>query len=360
MNIKKFLKRTALFVLLPLFILSITEAYILPPNFFTYRVWEAIVYKNPVPHLGSFYPNTHIKMDEQGDLAARTRYAVVKKNIEWSIDELGFRNDSFVEDQDLLLIGDSFTAGLTLNQDETITRRVKVLLGGKAKVYNIAPASFGDFAFLYQNKFLAKPKVVIFSLVERNLPDAFSLQQDAIDRKLKLSRVVSKTFDFRQLNKNIDRLLAFNSLKWAAAKVNKTRIGYQSPFDSTLFFMKGKEVKIFTLKEAEQTAKKIIGYKKYCDDAGIQFLFLPMPNKETVYYDMVPLRQQPQFLLQLDSILRGAGVETINSLGIYNSIKGQAGMLYQPDDTHWNEKATTIFAKEIVAHPLLQRVFGKE
>lgn len=356
MPIKKFLKRIALFVLLPLFLLGITEAFLLPPNFFTYRTWEAIIYKNPVPHLGGFYPDTHTKMDEEGDLAFHTKYAIVKRNVQWDIDKFGYRNNEFIEDPDVLLIGDSFTAGITLSQDETITNRLQALLGKKLKVYNIAPSSFGNFNFLYQNRFLKKPKLIIFSLVERNLPSILTVEQEANDRKLKYSRSVSKTFDFRSFNTRVDRLVAFNSLKWAAARMNETHIGHQSPQDTTLFFMQGKEVKMYTLKDAEATAKTIVSYKKYCDDAGIRFLFMPMPNKETVYFDMVPLDKQPQFLFQLDSILHSNAVATINTLGFYNSIRSKAGMLYKPDDTHWNEKTTAIMAAEIVKQPLLQQL----
>ncbi len=356
MTIRKFLKKIVLFVLPPLLLIAITEAFFLPPNFFTYRTWEAIIYKNPIPHLGGFYPNMHTKMDEQGDLAFRTKYAIFKKDVEWDIDKLGFRNDEFVEDPDVLLIGDSFTAGIALSQDETITNKTQALVGKKLKIYNIAPSSFGNFNFLYQNKFLKKPKLVIYSLVERNLPAILTIEEEANDRKLKLVRSLGKSFDFKGFNTCIDRLISFNSLRWATAKMSETNIGHQSPFDTTLFFMQGKEVKHYILKDAQATAKKIISFKKYCDGAGIQFIFMPMPNKETIYFDMVPLDNQPQFLFQLDSLLHNSGVETINTLSIYNSLRSSIPMLYKPEDTHWNEKATTIMADEIVKHPVLQKM----
>ena len=356
MTVKKFLRKVILFALPPLLVIAITEAFFLPPNFFTYRTWEALIYKNPVPHLGGFYPDMHTIMDEQGDLAFRTKYAIVDKDVKWDIDKLGFRNNKFVEDPDALIIGDSFTAGIALSQDETITNKTQMLLGKKLKVYNIAPSSFGNFNFLYQNKFIQKPRLIIYSLVERNLPSILTIEEEAHDRKLKLVRSAGKSLDFKGFNTCIDRLISFNSLRWAAAKMGETNIGHKSPFDSTLFFMQGKEVKHFALKDAEATAKKIISYKKYCDDAGIRFIFMPMPNKETVYFDLVPFDKQPQFLFQLDSILHQSGVETINTLSIYNGLRSSVPVLYKPDDTHWNAKATTIIAEEIVKHPVLQKM----
>lgn len=353
---KPFLKRTLLFLLLPVVITGIIEAFVLPPNYFTYRSWEALIFKNPIPHMGGFYPNMHTEMAEQGDLAFRTRFAVTKEHVQWTTDKLGFRNETFVEEPDVLFIGDSFTAGVTLNQDETISSRVGTALGGRASVYNMAPSSFGNFSFLYKEHFVRKPKVLVFSIVERLAPVVLTVTQEENDRRLKYLRKINKVLVFKGVNTVIDRLTAFNSFKWAASRINQRKgAGAQSPVDSSVFFMEGVKKKFFTLKNAEATAKVILSYKKYCDELGIAFIFMPMPDKESVYYNLVPFQQQPQYLLQLDSILQQSGVATINTLGIYNRIKDSTGTLYKPDDTHWNEVATKIIGNEVAHHPLLQQ-----
>ena len=81
---------------------------------------------------------------------------------------------------------------------------------------------------------------------------------------------------------------------------------------------------------------------------GIDFLFLPMPDKETVYFELVPFIKQPNYLFKLDSILTNSNVATINTLKIYNEFrKENKSLLYHFDDTHWNSNATEIIANEI-------------
>lgn len=91
--------------------------------------------------------------------------------------------------------------------------------------------------------------------------------------------------------------------------------------------------------------ENIVSYKKYCDSIGVEFLFLPIPNKETVYYKNVPFETQPDYLFKIDSILNYRKVESINSLKIFNDSKKY---VYHKDDTHWNYEGVNLIANEIV------------
>ncbi|MCX6308678.1 MAG: hypothetical protein NTY32_07590, partial [Bacteroidia bacterium] len=80
----------------------------------------------------------------------------------------------------------------------------------------------------------------------------------------------------------------------------------------------------------------------------IEFLFLPMPDKETVYYELVPFEKQPTYLFRLDSLLTNAGIATINTLSLYNNYREQhKDLLYQKDDSHWTPIATEMVSKEL-------------
>lgn len=304
--------------------------------------------------MGAFYPNMHTEMSEQGDLGFNTRYGVTKQHVQWITDQLGFRNDSFTEDPDVLFIGDSFIAGIALSQEETISNRLAATLDKKVKVYNMAPSSFANFIFFYKNNIVKKPRVIVFSCVERSMPSLLTVEQEENDRRLKYLRILNKSLSFKSVNSSIDRFFAFNTLKWAAAKINhRAGRGYQSPKDSSIIFLEGKTAKRFGIKEANAVAATILSYKKYCDELGIQFLFMPMPNKETVYYNLVPFTEQPPFLLQLDSILHQSGVATINTLGIYNKTSNANCTLYTRDDTHWNRNATKIIAAALAGDSVI-------
>ncbi len=95
--------------------------------------------------------------------------------------------------------------------------------------------------------------------------------------------------------------------------------------------------------------KNIETYKHFCDSLEISFLFLPLPNKETVYYNEVPLSEQPGFLFKLDTELKKRNISTINSLKVFNLFRQKSNSLvYHLDDTHWNFNGINIIADEIV------------
>ena len=157
---KRFLRKTVLFVLVPAIILCFIDA-VLPPTFFSYRSAEGIQYKSGiVPHFGYFYPNTTSEMLAQGDLCFHTKYRQYRKEV-WHIDALGFRNDSVLQDPDIIIIGDSFIGGFNGTQDELFSKQLDTALGGGVKIYNMAPSTVSNFDKLLKTGLLKKPKLII-------------------------------------------------------------------------------------------------------------------------------------------------------------------------------------------------------
>ena len=116
-----------------------------------------------------------------------------------------------------------------------------------------------------------------------------------------------------------------------------------------MFFLKGATGKPHTEDDLITTVNAIKSYKKYCDALGIDFLVVPMPDKESVYYDLVPLPTQPDYLLRFDSMVKSAGINSINTLQVYNDyLQKNSVLLYHLDDAHWNPNATEVVADEIV------------
>ena len=73
-----------------------------------------------------------------------------------------------------------------------------------------------------------------------------------------------------------------------------------------------------------------------------------MPDKESVYYELVPFESQPEYLHKLDSLLTSVGVPVIPTLKIYNEYRAKTDtLLYYPDDTHWNPVATSVMAGKV-------------
>lgn len=337
---RKFLKRALIFLVVPLIIIAICEIAV-PVTFFVYRPWEAIIFSTPVPTNSPFYPNARMKMNSLGDLCHHTAHSILKKG-NWIIDNLGYRNDEFIEEADILIIGDSFVAGSSLSQENTITSQVKQR-NGQLKVYNMAPGSVSKFDMYLKKGIIKKPKLLIFSIVERNVPDKLVAYNANIKSRIK------EMFEWRNVNIYIDKTFRLLSLNWLKARIsNSTGSGIPGTEDSKMFFLNGKKQQHET-GDLEATAEIIISYKKYCDSLGIHFLFLPMPDKETVYFENVPLSKQSNYLLELDTLLQLSNVPTINTLALYNEYKQlQPDLLYSLDDTHWNPTATELISKEII------------
>lgn len=330
--------------MLPISILWVGEFICLPINYFTHRNWEALLLQSKIPFYGPYFPNVNIQSVEVGDLAYYTEFAINKKVI-WKTDELGFRNEVVINKPDILVIGDSFIAGTSLSQEQTFTNQLSKEFHGKFEIYNFAPSSFSYWVRLMEQGTLKKPKYLIFSCVERYIPEVFVPTKNNYDscrerikyeiRKIGLAPVV-------------DRLTRFYSLKWVAARIrNNTGNGIQSGINKKMFFLHGKSVGERKEDDIHKTVEAIVSYKKYCDSIGVKFLFLPMPNKETVYYDLVPLPQQPNFIFKVNALLKQNGISTVNTLAIYNKSRSIDKFLYQLDDTHWNPYGVHIIARTV-------------
>lgn len=332
------------FILIPTLIWGIIEA-LLPITFFTHRHFEAVNFSSKVPAKTKMYPNIFSSMDAVGDLCHHTKNEIIKHEI-WKTDKLGFRNDVFVEEADILFIGDSFVEGSSLSQDKIISNKVREKLNGK-KVYSMAPSNLNCFDEYLKRGIIKKPKVLIFSIVERNVPD--KLESYKLDNFSSIKNTLNEMFSFGDINVYIDKAFKHYSVNWIQARINNSKgKGIQSQINQKMYFLNGPNQE-YNNKNISITRDVLVTYKRYCDSLGIKFIFLPMPNKETVYYELVPFKKQPNYLLTLDSLLQNSNIQTINTLKIYNEYRQtNSDLLYHYDDTHWNSNATELISKAIV------------
>ena len=338
---KVFLQNIFLFIS-PIIFLLVIEA-LLPPTLFTFRSWEGISFNSRIYTHSPFYPDTKIYTNAVGDLCHHTNKATVKTEY-WITDKLGFRNDEFVDEADILFIGDSFIAGSSLSQDETISNRVKSKYKTRQKVYNMAPSSISRFKYYLETGVIKKPKLVIFSIVERDVPPMIVTSKESL-----LKKYIFKIFKTGNINTYIDKAFKLSSLRWLKSRIQGNKgIGLPAKGNSDMYFFEGTFQK-HKKNDLQTTVMIIKSYKKYFDSLGIKFLFVPMPDKETVYYELVPFDKQPNYLFQLDSLLNIANISTINTLKVYNDYrKTNNELLYNLDDSHWNSNATELLSKVIV------------
>ena len=134
-----------------------------------------------------------------------------------------------------------------------------------------------------------------------------------------------------QLPMTVDRMVKFNFLRWISVKINPNE--WKNQIHVMSHSEKGSQQKMLFLKSpneinngkdtvSNKEINALLSYKTFCDKNGIVFIFVPLPDKETVYYDQLPgMKKQNTFLKKLDTAIQKKGIASINALEIFNTSK---------------------------------------
>lgn len=348
---KKFLLKLVLF-LSPFIIAQAVELFVLPIDFFTFRTWEALRIMGPSLSTGKFYPNFRLEKAEVGTLAKNSNDAAHQK-VTWVTDQYGYRNTNAWEKPDVVIIGDSFIAGDTLDQQEILSEVLQSEL--RMKVYAMAPANIKNF--LNDPRFVDNPpKVLIFERVEQQI------SPDSIDKPKQGSRKTDWARLRQHLTQNhliadIDiiqnRIFKWNALNFLRARVTDFFYGKQpAPAGTKLFDGKpmlfNRLIRRLNLSENQtrQIARILESYEKVLQTRGIKFIFLPVPCKKTIYYDIAPDESKSDEFSRFVTSLQTHGITTVNLEQAFLNARKQNEdlLLYQLDDSHWNYEAVKITA----------------
>lgn len=357
---KRFLAKSTLF-LLP-FVLAIgIELFVLPIDFFTFRVWEALVirkYRNILP--GEFYPNMEITKIEEGDLAHHTEFTY-KRKVKWYTDRYGYRKQNTNRKKhEVVIIGDSNIAGSGLTQEDILSEVLEKKL--KVSAYPVSPASLDTF--LKERRFRSDPPdIVIISSVERfvfYLPPV-KIRSKKISTKLKtrireigyrLRNQISGNRFIQCIGVYLDRIYKANMLQYLRATLRRIGSSHSQTISSNsvsskhgpVFFLQGASANKDIPKDQFDKAVQVIKtYDEFLRSKGIRFIFLPIPEKENIYHDALNTKR-PVFLEQLISALRNLGIETVDTQKAFEEAFRKGVLLYHTNDTHWNENAVRIAA----------------
>lgn len=335
------LKKTStviLLFLLPFFIISMIEVS-LPLDIFTFRAWESLTVKKlSFLFPGPFYPNIKlIKTENAGDLKS----AIVpphSKKVVWETDEYGFRTTNMSRNNpEIVIIGDSFIAGSGLSQNENLAEVLKNMTG--KIIYSYAPAGINDFAA--DDRFLKHPpKIVIFASVERFIPSLPEINETPV-RKIPLLSPIALNFFVLA-----DRALGSNLVSFLRAKTNAGKIaGIPATNGKMLFLQDGIVNRAASTKTMNKISRLIIDYKKYFARRNIRFIFMPIPDKENIYADLLPHPVKSTFLTNLSQELSRQKIEIIDLESVFREARKQKScLLYFADDTHWSACGVKIAA----------------
>jgi len=349
---KRFFLKSLLF-LSPFLMMVCIELFVLPIDFFAFRVWEALIIKEFHSILpGHFYPRMEItKLETGGDLAHHTPFAIPKK-VKWMTDRHGYRKkDSEGIKPQVVIVGDSNIAGQGLTQEEMLSEVLEDQL--KVPVYPYAPVGSIN-TFLKDLRFKKDPpKIVIISVFEGHIlhlpfPKLPQKREWLLSLYEWRDKIKQKRW-VQSMGVLLDRLSKMNMLNYARARIGYMAIRgfsqFPSRFGPMLFFMGEEANREVSDEDFRKTVKTIEGYDYVLKKKGIRFIFLPIPNKENIYHEYLPNSRRPIFLEQLIQELKSRNIETVDTQRAFeDEYQNHSTLLYFLDDSHWNPKGVHLAA----------------
>ncbi|HEY8269862.1 MAG TPA: hypothetical protein VIG33_03175, partial [Pseudobdellovibrionaceae bacterium] len=276
--------------------------------------------------------------------------SAVLKNVSWETDSFGFRNHPIGElsKVDIIVGGDSCAVGTSLSQDETLSEILSRKTG--KVVYNLGGVK-ADKIPDYLSALKLKPRFFVFVIIERSLgelPDDFNSKKNSQFQGEKLAKLYQRAQDnitFNPFQSYKSKHGIFDSLLRIFIPLTDQDIA-PGPYEFKNGFLQGAQVEKIDRDQVVRSAvRRLAVYRKFFADQGIRFVVVGVPNKETIYFDQVPLKHQPLILPMLQAELRSQGIEYIDLFQNFNSKYKESGALFHhPDDTHWNEAGVSIAA----------------
>ena len=347
---RRFLRDVLLFVL---FCAAINLVNFLPTELFTFRNWEALTYQRRLGFFsyGAFYRDQSTRRSEYGDLAHHSSLALRKEEIIWRTDRLGNRNDEFVQTPDIVLVGDSDLTGSGVSQENTLVNLINQ--DGRYRAYSIAPKGMDELMTMMTYGVIDTPTVVVYQRIERetlSIPPIRSAGASLGGREL--SRIRTNTaaaVAFEAMDK-IHAQRPFRYLQARLRGTNGLANSIQSSVDSSFFFLRYAAIHAVNYASSDgdlnHVAEALVRYRDFLASRNIEFVFLPVPNKATIYHDLVPLDSQPVFLARLIQRLKADSIRVVDTFEMFTRA-AKRELLYFQDDTHWNERAISLTHSEL-------------
>ena len=361
-NNRKFLGIIAAFVLMvPL--LDLVGELALSRSFFAFRAWElAKEGRGRAPFRAGFYFEKEIFGDLANMLRVR-RFRHYRHQV-FSTDSHGFRNREYSAHTyfPVVVMGDSDMAGGSLSDEEIFSNQLSGLLN--LPVYNYA--SWGPRQFLLDERFSKNPpKLVIWEAVERSITGRQFMKYAAFDdrQEYNIAGPGRSGSEYREKLSNHIAKSLYHEFKWRLTGAYPAGIGYVDQETGLLFY--AQSVNILKVSNRARDMRSVLhgikNIERLLARRGISMVFMPLPDKENIYQQVLPAsngRAEPEqpFVEELSDRLDDLGVANVR---LYDIFERQAGKFlttkiaaespYLIDDTHWSPKGVKEAAKTMAA-----------
>ena len=323
-----------------LFLLSCIY-YVLDDNFSPYyRHHEKL--KSYTNSLNLHLENYDEKLNVHGDLVKILNFEPnIFREVYWKTDNYGFRNYIFHTDPDIIVFGDSHFQGFGTTQDSIFSELLQDELN--LKVLNLAGSHPNLLFDLIDNKIIKKPRLVILERGERVANDV--LGNSTSSKKFEINYL--KYFPFlNKLYQSINKKYLHNS-------VIKNFLSNKNPYDNSMLFLDDYE-KDNRSKVTNRTIKDLSYYKSRLDSLNMNFLFIPIPSKKTIFPHLAKNKNDIRYIKDLYKNLDILYIDYINLLEVFNK---QSEIMYYLDDTHLNELGHKLIQNEASSFILKTKYF---
>jgi hypothetical protein len=300
----------------------------------------------------NFRPNQRLEMEAYGALSYRYVYPEIRDVHPevFTTDAAGFRNHLyFGTAPKIVVIGDSFIAGVGLSDEDTFPVKLAAELG--RPVYNYgAQFDQGPLMFLADSRFVAHPpRLAIYMPSDAAIsPIVIPTGKPPPTKKPFLSFGTAEA-----LRHQIGALNRDNGLRqlFRATYLDAHRMIFGFP---NLKNVDGEEVLATTIEEQklhvspeerkiDEVIESYVAFKELLQKRGTMLFVAPIPESGEIY-DFGPTHT-PRFRDVLLQRLADEGVDTIDLEPVFRANKRP--YLYQRDDPHWSARAVELAAKTV-------------
>jgi hypothetical protein len=272
-----------------------------------------------------------------------------------------------IHEADILIFGDSF---LDFSRQTTLPERLNDTLGKRVFFHRfVAPQRANPFCVLPdKTSWKGRAEVLIYETVERNIPMKFDRPYhetlcETEEEGLNVDGIAAEVFpsDTEKMYKEYLKRSVFTTNLFAlSARIKFDLFGYIS--SQTPVYKTGEEPWLFLNRQlGNEPGRYYYKYSReeidrYCDHIALlaadlkekknlEMIFVPVPNKYTLYHTVVNDDPYNEFLPLLQKGLEERNVTYIN---LYDRYKNSDEVLYYGTDTHWNSKGIDIALEELL------------
>ena len=235
----------------------------------------------------------------------------------------------------ILFIGDSFFEDPRMDTDKGLQQKTNIIYKQNISynIGNTGNSGFQVYNELIDKKFIRKPRVIIFEVVERHLANIFK------KAPVQLRNKEYKTIQYR--NCYADLLLGNNFNQFQHSKILNAnpRVSGTPRIvnDHEVWFMYNKLTQISptTVKEI---ADSMLVIRDLLKKDNIDIIYVIAPDKESVYPSLFGTSN----LFGLHKMMSDRQIRFIDML---TPMESHGDKYYYDGDTHWNDEAISLLVK---------------